>query len=126
MEYDLINCTIGDHNEQLIAYVASIGHYPLVLGIPSLKKHDVNINFAKMGIQFLSPNCLPHHTRITPAPIKGILMARNNKICTISATSCRHIVNNANNYYGKVEQFALLLYEINTVLAKENNNTPDI
>jgi hypothetical protein len=36
------------------------------------------------------------------------------------------IVNNANNYYGKVEQFALSLYEINTALAKEDDKKPDI
>jgi hypothetical protein len=50
MEYVHINCTISDHYEQLIAYVASIGHYPLILGIPWLKKHDVKINFARMDI----------------------------------------------------------------------------
>jgi hypothetical protein len=31
-----------------------------------------------------------------------------------------------NNRYGKVEQFALSLYEINTVLAKEDDKKPDI
>jgi DNA replication protein DnaD len=31
-----------------------------------------------------------------------------------------------NNCYGKVEQFALSLYKINTVLAKEDDKKPDI
>jgi hypothetical protein len=31
-----------------------------------------------------------------------------------------------NNRYGKVEQFALSLYEINTALAKDNNKNLDI
>jgi hypothetical protein len=55
-EYIHIDCTIGNHHEKLIPYVASIGHYPLILGIPWLKKHDMNINFPKMDIQFPSPN----------------------------------------------------------------------
>jgi hypothetical protein len=38
----------------------------------------------------------------------------------------RRIVNNVNNYYGKVEQFTLSLYEINTALAKDDNQNPDI
>jgi hypothetical protein len=59
-EYVQIDCTISNHHEQLVAYVASIGHYPLVLRIPWLKKHDVSINFPKMDIQFPSPNCLAH------------------------------------------------------------------
>jgi hypothetical protein len=59
-EYIHIDCTIGDHHEKLVAYVVSIGHYPLILRIPWLKKHDVNINFPKIDIQFPSPNCLTH------------------------------------------------------------------
>jgi hypothetical protein len=106
--------------------VASIGHYPLVLGIPWLKKHDVSINFPKMDIQFPSGNCIAHRSKITPTTIKGITTPQNNKICAISATSFRRIVNNANNRYGKVEQFALSLHEINTALAKEDDKKPDI
>jgi hypothetical protein len=79
-----------------------------------------------MDIQFPSPNCLAHRSKITPTPIKGITTPQNNKICTISTTSFRRIVNNANNRYGKVEQFALSLYEINTALAKEDDKKPDI
>jgi hypothetical protein len=86
----------------------------------------VNIDFAKMHIQFQSPNCLTHRFKITPTPIKGITMSQNNKISAISTTSFHRIVNNANNRYGKVEQFALSLYEINTTLAKEDDKKPDI
>jgi hypothetical protein len=59
-EYVYINCTISDHYKQLIAYMASIGHYPLVLRILWLKKHNMSINFPKMDIQFPSPNRLTH------------------------------------------------------------------
>jgi hypothetical protein len=86
-EYVYIDCTISNHYENLIAYVASIGHYPLILGIPWLKKHDMSINFPKMDIQFPLPNCLAHRSKITPTPIKGITTQQSNKICAISATS---------------------------------------
>jgi hypothetical protein len=79
-----------------------------------------------MDIQFPSPNYLTHPSKITPIPIKGITMTENNKICAISATSFRQIVNNANNRYGKVEEFALSLYEINIALAKEDDKKTDI
>jgi hypothetical protein len=78
-----------------------------------------------MDIQFLLPNCLTR-SKITLTPIKGIIKPQNSKICAISATSFRQIVNNANNHYGKVEQFALSQYEINTTLAKEDDKNPDI
>jgi hypothetical protein len=96
-EYIHIDCTIGDHHEKRIAYVASIGHYTLILGIPWLKKHDVNINFPKMDIQSPSPNCLARRSKVTTTPIKGITMAQNNKIYPISAILFRRIVNNGNN-----------------------------
>jgi hypothetical protein len=116
MEYVEIQCTIGDHHEILTAYLTSVRHYPLILGIPWLKKHNITINFAKNDIQFSSPSCLHHRTMVTPIPIKGLTPERGNKICAISATTFRHIINNANGCYGKVEQFALSLNEINTTL----------
>jgi hypothetical protein len=79
-----------------------------------------------MDIQFPSPNCLAHRSKITPIAIKGITIPQSNKICAISTTLFHRIVNNANNHYGKVEQFALSLYEVNMALAKEDDKKPDI
>jgi hypothetical protein len=79
-----------------------------------------------MDIQFPSPNCLAHPSKITLIPIKGITILQNNKICAISTISFCQIVNNVNNHYGKVEQFMLSLYDVNTVLAKEDDKKPDI
>jgi hypothetical protein len=103
MEYVEIQYTIGDHQETLTAYLTSLGHYPIILGIPWLKKHNITINFAKNNIQFSSPSCLPHCTMVTAFPIKGLTPERGNKICTISTTMFYHIINNANRCYGKVE-----------------------
>jgi hypothetical protein len=125
-EYVEVQCTIGDHHETLTAYLTSLGHYPLVLGIPWLKKHDVTINFAKNDIQFSSPGCLPHCTMVTPGPVKGLTTERRNKICAISATTFSRIINNANKRYGNVEQFALSLNEINTTLQEPKDDQPDI
>jgi hypothetical protein len=86
----------------------------------------MSINFPKMDIQFPSPNCLTHQIKITLTPIKGITILQNNKIYAISTTVFHQILNNMNNHYGKVEQFTLSLYEINTALAKEDNKKPDI
>jgi hypothetical protein len=36
-EYVEVQCTIGDHYETFTAYLTSLGHYPVVLGIPWLK-----------------------------------------------------------------------------------------
>jgi hypothetical protein len=126
MEYVEIQCIIGDHHKSLTAYLISLGHYPLVLGIPWLKRHDVTINFAKNNIQFSSPGCLPHQTMITPIPVKGLTMEWRNKICAISATTFWQIINNANKRYGNIEQFALSLNEINTALQEPKEDKPNI
>jgi hypothetical protein len=126
MEYVEIQCIIGDHHESLTAYLMSLGHYPLVLGIPWLKIHNITINVAKNDIQFSSPGCLPHRTMVTPVPVKGLTPERRNKICAISATTFQRIINNANKRYGNVEQFALSLNEINTALQKPKDDKPNI
>jgi hypothetical protein len=125
-EYVKVQCTIGDHHETLTAYITSLGHYPLVLGIPWLKRHDVTINFANNDIKFSSAGCRPHRTMVTPVPIKGLTPEPRNKICAISAITFRHIINNANKCYGKVEQFALSLNEINTALQEPKDDKPDL
>jgi hypothetical protein len=103
MEYVEVQCMIADHHETLTAYLTSLGHYPLILGIPWLKRHDVTINFAKNDIQCSSPGYLPHRTMVTPVPVKGLTTEWRNKICAISATTFWHIINNANKHYGNVE-----------------------
>jgi hypothetical protein len=72
-EYVEVQYTIGDHHETLTTYLTSLGHYPLLVGIPWLKRYDVTINFAKNDIQFSSPGYLPHHGMVTPIPIKGLI-----------------------------------------------------
>jgi hypothetical protein len=71
--YIYIDCTISNHHEKLITYVASIGYYPLILRILWFKKHDININFPKMDIQFPSPKCLTYRSKVSPIPVKGII-----------------------------------------------------
>jgi hypothetical protein len=71
-EYVEVQCMIGDHYETLTAYLTSLGHYPLILGIPWLKRHDITINFANNEIQFSIPRYLPHYAMVTPIPIKGL------------------------------------------------------
>jgi hypothetical protein len=102
-EYVEVQCTIVDHQETLTAYLTSLGHYPLVLGIPWLQRHDVAINIAKNDIQFSSHGCRPHRAMVTAVPIPGLTPERRNKICAISAITFWRIINNANKCYGKVE-----------------------
>ena len=53
-----IPMTIGEHKEELPTFVTQLGHYPLVLGIPWLRCHDVSIRFASNTVTFDSPKCI--------------------------------------------------------------------
>jgi hypothetical protein len=125
-EYVEIQYTIGDHHKTLTAYLTSLGHYPLVLGIPWLNKHDVAINLAKNDIQFSSRGCLPDHAMVTPVLIKGLTPERGNKICAISTMMFWCIINNTNGHYGNIEQFTLSLNEINTALQEPKDDNSNI
>jgi predicted aspartyl protease len=52
--------SIQEHREKLPIFVTKLGHYPIVLGIPWLKQHDVAIRFASNLVTFGSQYCLAH------------------------------------------------------------------
>jgi hypothetical protein len=83
-EYVEVQYTIGDHYKTLTAYLTSLGHYHLILGISWLKRHDITIHFAKNDIYFSSPGYLPYCAMVTPVPIKGLIPERRYKIPAIS------------------------------------------
>src|SRR5258706_10382052 len=57
-----VNLFINGHEERLPAFITHLGHYPLVLGKPWLKRHDVSIRFATDTIIFDSAYCLNNCT----------------------------------------------------------------
>src|SRR5690606_531404 len=55
-----VRCNILAYSEMLPMLVTRLGHYPIVLGIPWLKKHNVDITWSKISIVFNSDHCLQH------------------------------------------------------------------
>ena len=52
-------------------FITALGHYPIVLGIPWLRQHDVGIRFASDLITFESQYCLARCTEL-PTTIKAM------------------------------------------------------
>jgi predicted aspartyl protease len=52
--------SIDEHRERFPIFVTKLGHYPIVLGIPWLKQHDVAIRFASNVVTFGSQDCPAH------------------------------------------------------------------
>ena len=62
---------IGQHTEALPLFVTKLGHYPMVLGNPWLKLHDVQIGFRANTVTFDSDYCLSHCLK-EPIMVSGI------------------------------------------------------
>jgi predicted aspartyl protease len=52
--------SIHEHHERLPMFVTKLGHYPIMLGIPWLKQHDVAICFPSNLVTFGSQYCPAH------------------------------------------------------------------
>jgi len=84
---------IAGHHEQLFAFVTKLGHYPLVLGIPWLRHHDVAIRFASNSVTFDSDHCLSNCSRKHTVAVQGTTVVpahgSNPSICFISSATLR-------------------------------------
>ena len=47
----------GNHEEELPAFIPSLGHYKLVLGIAWMRDQDVKLNFAENSLEFTTDKC---------------------------------------------------------------------
>jgi hypothetical protein len=105
---------IEGHREDLPMFVTKLGHYPIVLGIPWLRLHDVAISFASNTVRFGSSYCLSHCLS-QPTEVQGIkedLPSRPNvNISMIGAAPLLTL-----HKKKKLEVFSLSLYEINQAL----------
>jgi len=55
-----VGMTIQEHKEQLTMFITKLGHYPIVLGIPWLRLHDVAVRFASNTVIFGSQYSITH------------------------------------------------------------------
>ena len=51
---------VGNHTEEAQAFVTKLGHYPLVLGIPWLRRHDPTIRWKENSLEFAADCCREH------------------------------------------------------------------
>ena len=109
---------IGNHLEELPAFVTTLGHYKLVLAIPWMRQHNVTIDFAANSLDFKSEFC--NHSCLTaPTKVTSTLPAHPDSrvsVHALSATSFRRILKNEKQKYGKIYAFSLPLYDIHQAL----------
>jgi predicted aspartyl protease len=101
---------IHGHREQLPAFVTQLGHYPLVLGIPWLRRHDVAIRFSSNSVTFDSEYCWKNCIEDTVA-LQGTetvpAHAGNPAICAVNATGFRALTRHPEkiDHMGKITMY---------------------
>lgn len=61
---------LGGHIERLFFYVTGLNQYPIVMGLPWLKRHAIEANFGSNTLTMSSPFCLAHCCQ-SPVKISG-------------------------------------------------------
>jgi hypothetical protein len=126
-----VQCSIQEHRKKLPIFVTKLGYYPIVLGIPWLKQHDITIRFASNLVTFGSQYCLAHcndravtvhgTTEDPPEPL-----AINAALLSIAMIGPMLLTHQAK--CNRLQIHTISLYEINKALDqnKEANNISDI
>ncbi|KAK9399022.1 PEG10: Retrotransposon-derived protein PEG10, partial [Crotalus adamanteus] len=55
---------IGPHVEEAVFYVATVSHFPVVLGVEWLRAHDLQIIWSSGAVRFPGKKCATHHLRV--------------------------------------------------------------
>jgi len=66
-----VGMKIQEHREHLPMFITKLGHYPIVLGIPWLRLHDVAVRFASNTVTFGSQYCITH-CHDTSVTVQGV------------------------------------------------------
>ena len=110
-----------------MAFITTLGHYKVVLGIPWMRHHDVTIDFTTNSLAFKSEfgdqTCLIAPTRVT-----SILPAHPDNpisVLALSATGYQRILKNEMQKYGKIHAFSLSLYSIHQALRDKEPTKED-
>jgi hypothetical protein len=126
-----VGMKVQDHKENLPMFVTKLGHYPVVLGIPWLRLHDVAVRFASNTVTFGSEYCIKNCQR-KPITIQGVseeppeLVYEEKKLWTANIKKPRPFKNNivmlnGSSFFrtvwqGKLKIFKASLYDINKAI----------
>ena len=111
--------SIAGHQEKIPLFVTKLGYYSIVLGLPWLQYHDVNIRFSKNTVRFDSDYCLQHCCKNGNAiSITGIsipILEKN--IAMIASSTYTNLVKRKRNI---VAMFTTIVYQIDRLIMEYN------
>ena len=127
-----VEMNINNHREIIPIFITKLGHYPIVLGLPWLQRHDVDISFAKNSLTFNSNFCLSHCCPRNAVIIIGISINPPEKINAptdppekihISMIAGSTFTRTLRKNKGIIAAFKMTLFELDRALRNyENKN----
>ena len=85
---------IRNHVEEAFFFITKLGHYPLVIGIPWWRHHDISIRYSKNKVTFvLDLCCRKHNAHGRPTCIEGLekVTERAHKMAFIGSAALLHL-----------------------------------
>jgi hypothetical protein len=133
-----VGMKIQECREQLPMFITKLGDYPIVLGLPWLRLHDVAVRFASNTVTFGSQYCIAHchDTSVTvqevteepPEPVYQVKEIFEPKIRHLRPVRGDIVMLNGASFFrtikkGRLRVFKASLYDINKVIeAKDLKN----
>jgi len=117
-----VEMNINNYKEIIPMFIIKLGHYPIVLGLPWLQRHDVDICFTKNSLIFNSNFCLSHCCPRNAVTISGISIDPPEKI-NISMIAGSTFTRTLRKNKGIIAVFKMTLFELDQALCNyENKN----
>ena len=112
-----LGMSIAGHKEKIPLFVTKLGHYSIVLGLPWLRRHHVNIHFSRNTVMFDSDYCLQHYCENGNATsITGISIPLDDprpNIAMIAGSIYTNLVKRKRNV---VAMFTTTVYQIDRLI----------
>jgi len=131
---------IQEHKEQFPMFITKLGHYPIVLGIPWIRLHDVAVRLASNTVTFGSQYCITHchDTSVTvrgvteepPEPLYQVKEIFEPQIRSLRPFRGNNVMLNGASFFrtvktGRLTTFKASLYDINKAIeAKDVKERP--
>jgi len=118
-----VTMNINNHKEEVLMFITKLGHYPIVLGLPWMRRHDISISFSKNTITFDSDFCLTHCRPKNAVTIQGISIHPPEKL-SIALIAGSTFTRTLRRKKGSIAAFKMTLYEIDRALKQYEKAEP--
>ena len=115
---------INSHREEAPMFIIQLSYYPVIIGLPWLRRHDVHIGFIQNTLYFDSDFCLEHCCEnaiyikglSVPVPVKEVtILLPTPKIAIVAGSTYTRALKKKKRI---IATFSMTIYQIDKALKK--------